>query len=113
LIYDITVLATAGGTIFFMFAGSDAGLYTAAGLGATAAFTLGYASLRRRAIMLGRGVVRYSRLWAGMTLVSALPLIDGRWQPLVLFALATVAMTLVFALGAWLGSRLPASGKSG
>lgn len=109
LTYDIAVLAIAGSALFFMFAGSDAGLSAASGLGAVASFALGYASLRRRLIALGPGVVRYTRLWVGMTVVSSLSLINGNWGPLVLFAMAGVAMTLLYALGGWLGSRSPES----
>jgi hypothetical protein len=105
LVYDIAVIAIAGSALFFMFAGSDAGMDAAGGLGAVASFWLGYASLRRRLIALGAGVVRYSRLWVGMTVVSALSLINGKWEPLVLFAVVGVAMTLLYALGGWLGLR--------
>lgn len=90
-----------------MFAGSDAGLSAAGGLGAVASFALGYTSLRRRLIALGPGVVRYTRLWVGMTVVSSLSLINNKWEPLVLFAAAGIAMTLVYTLGGWLGSRSP------
>ena len=107
LVYDITVLAIAGSALFFMFAGSDAGLNAAGGLGAVASFALGYTSLRRRLIALGPGVVRYTRLWVGMTVVSSLSLINNKWEPLVLFATAGIAMTLVYTLGGWLGSRSP------
>jgi hypothetical protein len=106
LTYDLTVLATAGSTLFFMFAASDTGMYAAAALGAVAAFTLGYSGSSRRQIAMGPGVVRYARLWVAMTLVSAAGLVNDRWQPLVLFALASVAMVLFYTLGAWLGSRL-------
>ena len=105
LIYDIAVLAIAGSALFFIFAGSDAGLGAAGVLGAVASFALGYASLRRRLIALGPGVVRYTRLWVLMTVVSAAPLINGNWGPLVLFAMAGVAMTLLYAIGGCLGSR--------
>ena len=113
LTYDLAVLATAGSTLFFLFAGSDAGMYAAAGLGALAAFTLGYSGLSRRQIALGPGVVRYARLWVAMTLVSAVSLVNDKWQPLVLFSLASVAMTLAYALGAWLGSRSRESASPG
>jgi hypothetical protein len=112
LAYDIAVLATAGSALFFMFAGSNAGLLFAGSGGAVAAFALGYASLRRRAVALGAGVVRYCRLWVGMTAVSALSLIHGSWQPLMLFALASLTMTLLYASGAWLGSRAPEAGSN-
>ena len=105
LIYDLVVLAIAGSAMFFMFVGFDPGLYAAGGLGAVASFTLGYASLRRRLIPLGAGVVRYGKLWVWMMVFAALSLITGKWEPLVFFAVVGVAMTLIYALGGWLGAR--------
>jgi hypothetical protein len=105
LIYDIVVLAIVGSGLLFMFAGMDPGLYAAGGLGAVASFTLGYASLRRRLITLGAGVVRYGKLWVWMMVFAALSLITGKWEPLVFFAVIGVAMTLFYALGGWLGAR--------
>jgi len=105
LIYDLVVLAIVGSGLLFMFAGIDAGVVAAGGLGVVASFTLGYASVRRRLIPLGAGVVRYGKLWVGMMVFAALSLITGKWEPLVFFAVVGVAMTLFYALGGWLGAR--------
>jgi hypothetical protein len=105
LVYDLTVLAIAGSAMLFMFAGLDAGLCASAVLGVVASFALGYFSLRRNLTPLGPGVVRYGKLWVWMTVVAALSLITGKWQPIVFFALAGLAMTTLFALGGLLGSR--------
>lgn len=105
LIYDLAALSIMGCIMLFMFAGIDAGMYAAAGLGAIVSFTLGYRSMRTRRIALGRGTVRYSKLWVLMTVVSGLALIGGRWQPLALFALTGAAMILLYAIGGWLGAR--------
>lgn len=105
LVYDLTVLAIAGSGMFFIFAGVDAGLYAAGALGMVASFALGYASLRRRLISLGRGVVRYGKLWVWMMVIAALSLVTGKWEPVVFFALVGVAMTLFYVLGGWLGAR--------
>jgi hypothetical protein len=89
----------------------DPGLYAAGGVGVVASFALGYVSLRRRLIPLGSGVVRYGKLWVWMTVVAALSLITGKWEPLVFFAVVGVAMTLLYALGGWLGSRAAESAQ--
>ena len=111
LVYDLVVLAIAGSAMLFVFAGFDPGLYAAGGLGVIASFMLGYVSLRRRLTPLGGGVVRYGKLWVWMMVVAALSLITGKWQPLVLFAVVGVAMTLSYALGGWLGSRAAESAQ--
>ena len=105
LVYDLTVLAIAGSAMLFIFAGIDAGLYASAALGVVASFALGYFSLRRSLMPLGPGVVRYGKLWVWMTVVAALSLITGKWQPIAFFALAGLAMTTLFALGGFLGAR--------
>ena len=105
LVYDLAVLAIAGSAMFFMFAGFDPGLYAAGVVGVIVSFALGYVSLRRGLIPLGSGVVRYGKLWVWMTVVAALSLVTGKWQPLMFFAVVGVAMTLFYALGGWVGSR--------
>ena len=110
LIYDLAAIAIMGCIMLFTFAGIDAGMYAAAGLGAVVSFTLGYRSMRARRIALGRGTARYSKLWVLMSVVSGLALISGRWQPLAVFALTGAAMILLYALGGWLGARSTPSG---
>ena len=94
-----------GSIMLFTFAGIDAGLYGAAGLGAIVSFVLGYRSLRAGSFTLGRGSARYAKLWLLMTVVSGLALINGRWQPLAVFAVTGAAMILFYAAGGWLGAR--------
>ena len=105
LVYDLAAIAIMGSIMLFTFAGIDAGLYAAAGLGAAASFALGYRGLRARRVGLGRGIARYAKLWLLMTMVSALALINGKWQPLAVFAVTSAAMILLYALGGWLGAR--------
>lgn len=105
LIYDLAALAIMGSIMLFTFAGIDAGLYAAAAAGAIVSFALGYRSLRARRVELGRGTVRYAKLWVLMTVVSGLTLINGRWQPPAFFALASAVMLMLYALGGWLGAR--------
>ena len=110
LTYDLAAIAIMGSIMLFVFAGIDAGMYAAAGLGAVASFTLGYRSARARRVALGRGTVRYAKLWLLMTVVSGLALVTGRWQPLALFALTGAAMILLYAIGGWLGARSTPNG---
>lgn len=105
LVYDLAAIAIMGSIMLFTFAGIDAGLYAAGGLGAIASFALGYRSLRARRVALGRGTARYAKLWLLMTVVSGLALINGKWQPLAVFAVTSAAMILLYALGGWLGAR--------
>jgi hypothetical protein len=105
LVYDLAAIAIMGSIMLFVFAGIDSGLYAAAGSGAIVSFTLGYRSARARRIALGRGAARYAKLWLLMTVFSGLTLINGRWQPLLFFALTSAAMIGLYALGGWLGSR--------
>ena len=111
LVYDLAAIAIMGGIMLFTFAGIDAGLYAAAGLGAIASLALGYRSLRARRVALGRGTARYAKLWLLMTAVSGLALINGKWQPLAVFAVTSAAMILLYALGGWLGARGAASSE--
>jgi hypothetical protein len=105
MIYDFAAIAIMGGIMLFTSAGIDAGLYAAAGSGAVMSFALGYRSMRARRFTLGQGTARYARLWLLMTAVSGLTLVDGRWQPLAVFAATSAAMLLLYALGGWLGAR--------
>ena len=105
LVYDLAAIAIMGSIMLFTFAGIDAGLYAAGGLGAIASFALGYRSLRARRVALGRGTARYAKLWLLMTVVSGLAVINGQWQPLAVFAVTSAAMTLLYALGGWVGTR--------
>jgi hypothetical protein len=105
LIYDLAAIAIMGSTMLFAFAGIDAGLYAAAGSGAVVSFALGYRSMRARRFTLGQGTARYAKLWLLMTVVSGLTLVNGRWQPLAVFAVTSAAMLLLYALGGWLGTR--------
>ena len=105
LIYDLAALAIMGGIMLFTFAGSDAGLYGAAGAGAVVSLALGYRSVRTRRFEPGRGTARYAKIWLLMTVVSGLTLINGRWQPPAIFALTSAVMILLYALGGWLGAR--------
>jgi hypothetical protein len=105
LVYDLAAIAIMGSIMLFTFVGIDAGLYGAAGLGAIVSFALGYRSLRAGGVTLGRGTARYAKLWLLMTVVSGLTLINGRWQPLAVFALTSSVVILLYALGGWLGAR--------
>ena len=111
LIYDLAAIAIMGSIMLFTFAGIDAGLYAAAGLGAIVSFALGYRSLRAGGVTLGRGTARYAKLWLLMTVVSALTLVNGRWQPPAFFAVTSAAMLLLYALGGWLGARSTPNGQ--
>ena len=111
LTYDLAAIAIMGSIMLFTFAGTDAGLYAAAGSGAVVSFALGYRSLRAGRVTLGRGTARYAKLWLLMTVVSGLTLINGRWQPLALFAVTGAVMLLLYALGGWLGARSAPSGQ--
>lgn len=104
LVYDLAAVAIMGSTMLFMFGGIDAGLYGAAGLGAVASFALGYWSVRTCRVTPGRGTARYSKLWLLMSLFSGLALIQGRWQPLAVFAATSSIMIALYASGAWLGT---------
>jgi hypothetical protein len=111
LIYDLAAIIIMGSIMLFVFAGIDAGLYGAAGLGVVASFVLGYRSARARRFTLGRGTARYAKLWLLMTAVSGLTLINGRWQPLAIFGVTGAAMILLYALGGWLGARSAPNGQ--
>ncbi len=108
LLYDVAVVATAGLLLGFLYLGVNVALYASAAAGAIAAYLLGYLSLQRRWTGLGRGTIRYGKLWFWMTVFSGLSLISGKIAPMLFFGGMGTGLTLLFWIGGWTGTRVRA-----
>lgn len=91
----------AGGLIVAMMAGMDALLYGIAAAGTIGSFVLGQYTARPDIPSRDERLWKFGKSWLLVVGCAALSLINGKWEPMLFFALAGAISSGLF----WLGSR--------
>jgi hypothetical protein len=91
----------AGGLIFAMMGGMDALLYGIFAAGAIGSFVLGQCAIKDDVPSRDERLRKFGKGWLLVIGLAALSLINGKWEPMVFFALASAISSGLF----WLGSR--------
>ena len=91
----------AGGLIFAMMGGMDALLYGIIAAAAVGSFVLGQCAFKDHVPSRDERLREFGKGWLLVVGCAALSLINGKWEPMVFFALAGAISSGLF----WLGSR--------
>ena len=100
-----TPVAVALALIFSMMPAREEWLYVAAVIGLLASLAVGRTSGAQRSECKGR-LWRFARSWLVISLLAALSVLHGTWQPMVFFAMTGIVSTGFFWFGCKSSTRI-------
>ena len=96
-----TPVAIALALVFSMMSTTEEWLYVAAAVGVLASIAVGRTLGRSDQRVLAARVMKFAKGWIIVAAVTALSLLNGKWQPMAFFAISGVVSTGLF----WLGGK--------